>query len=81
MKKTVGRPKMFKETLVISVRFESEDYERVRDIAALETLQSGKLVTANELIRDAVSYVYGDNEKLRECFRRSRASSSSRKHN
>ena len=80
MKKTVGRPKMFKETLVISVRFESEDYERVRDIAALETLQSGKLVTANELIRDAVSYVYGDNEKLRECFRRSRASSSSRKH-
>ncbi len=79
MKKTVGRPKMFKETLVISVRFESEDYERVRDIAALETLQSGKLVTANELIRDAVSYVYGDNEKLRECFRRSRASSSSRK--
>lgn len=68
----VARTKSFKSCLVISIRFEEEEYRKVQEIAALESMTTGVKVTANELIREAVSYVYGDNERLRECFRRSR---------
>lgn len=67
-----GRPSKFKRSLVISVRFEEEEYRRVQDIAALETINTGRIVTAQELIRDSVTFVYSDNERLRECFRRTR---------
>jgi hypothetical protein len=68
-----GRPKKLKKVVIVSLRFEADEYEKVQDIAALETINSGKIVSAHQLIRDAVSFVYGDNERLRECFRRSRA--------
>ena len=64
--------KIFKNSLVVSVRFEADEYQKVQDIAALESINSGKKISAQELIRDAVRFVYGDNERLRECFRRSR---------
>lgn len=75
-----GRHKLFKDSVVVSVRFEESEYDRVREIAALESLHSGKIVTANELIRDAVAFVYGENEKLRECFKRSRSHITRRMH-
>lgn len=68
----MARPSYFKKSLVISTRFEEDEYKKVQDIAALETISTGRVVTAQELIRNAVSFVYGDNERLRECFRRSR---------
>jgi len=68
----MARPPLMHTTLVVSCRFEYEDYMRVQEIAALETINSGKVITAQELIRNAVTFVYGDNERLRESFRRSR---------
>lgn len=58
--------------IVISFRMSEDDFERLREIAALETLNTGKVVTSHELIRQAIKYVYDDNERLRESFRRSR---------
>jgi hypothetical protein len=74
----MARHSNFKNSLVVSTRFEEEEYQKVKDIAALETITTGRLVTAQELIRDAVSFVYGDNERLRECFRRTRQKLKSR---
>lgn len=68
----MSRPSRFKKSIVVSTRFEADEYQKVQDIAALESINSGRKITAQELIRDAVSFVYGDNERLRECFRRSR---------
>lgn len=68
----MARHPSFKQSLVISIRFEAEDYQKVQDIAALESINTGRKISAQELIRDAVNFVYGDNERLRECFRRSR---------
>lgn len=70
----MGRPNLFKDTTVASIRFETEDYKRVQEIAALESLSGIRKVTTHELIRQAVNFVYADGERLRECFRRSRAS-------
>lgn len=73
MGRKAGRPKGFKKSITVSIKFEEAEFEKVKDIAALETLNTGRIVSAHQLIRDAVSFVYGDNERLRECFRRSRA--------
>jgi hypothetical protein len=67
------RRKLFPKEIVIRMRFDEPTYSRVRDIAALETAQGGKVITATELIRQAVNFVYEDNERLRECFRRMRS--------
>lgn len=64
--------------MVVSIRFELEEYLHVQGIAELEANNTGKKVSTQQLIRDAVQYVYGDNERLRECFRRTRESSSKR---
>lgn len=74
----MARPSRFDKSLVISVRFEADEYQKVKDIAALESFNSGKNITAQELIRNAVDFVYGDNERMRECFRRSRRHITSR---
>lgn len=74
----MGRPISIKNSIVVSTRFNAEEYQKVKDIAALESINTGRIVTAQELIRDAVKFVYGDNERLRECFRRSRAKVRSR---
>lgn len=68
----MARPSSFKNSIVVSTRFEADDYQKVQDIAALKSIETGRKITAQELIREAVNYVYGDNEILRECFRRSR---------
>lgn len=66
------RPRSLGDSVVISVRVEKEMYSMLKDLAALETLNTGRIVTTLELIRNAVSFTYSDNERLRECFRRSR---------
>lgn len=74
----MARPHLFKNSKVISTRLEADFYETMQEIAALESINTGKKVTCQELIRDALTYVYSDNEKLRECFRRSRKRLTSR---
>jgi hypothetical protein len=68
----MARPTLFKNSKVISTRLESDFYQILQEIAALETINTGRVVTCQELIRNALKFVYSDNERLRECFRRSR---------
>lgn len=67
------RPKVLKEATVVSARVELDMYEILQEISRLESNNTGKIVSIQELIRNALDYVYRDNERLRECFRRSRA--------
>lgn len=69
----MARPNSLDENIVVSARIEVEMYKMLHDIAALETINTGRKVTVQELIRNALKYVYSDNEKLRECFRKSRS--------
>jgi hypothetical protein len=69
----MARPTTLNENQVVSTRIEKTMYQTLHDLASLESLNSGKVVTVQELIRNALSYVYSDNEHLRESFRRSRA--------
>ena len=78
MKKRAGRPPLFKKDCVVSSRFDFVEYSRIVAIAAFETQHTGRKVTAQELIRNAVRFVFEDNERMRESFRRTRAWSSFR---
>lgn len=69
----MGRPNSLGGTEVVSVRIETEMYQMLREIAALESINTGRTVTFQELVRNALKYSYSDNERLRECFRKSRA--------
>lgn len=73
MAKKMGRPPSIQNAVVVSVRMEKEMYNMLYDISALETINSGRPVSIQELIRHSLEYVYSDNERLRECFRRNRA--------
>ena len=68
----MARPASFKNCVVVTVRFEAEDYSKVQEIAALESITTGRSICASDLIREAVKFVYGDNERMRESFRKSR---------
>lgn len=72
------RPIKVPDSINFTVRISSEMYESIKEIAALETLSTGKVITTNQLIRDALQFVYGDNERLRESFRRSRVCTASK---
>ncbi len=63
----------FSKNYIVNMVMAEESYLNVKDIAALETQFSGRKVSAHELIRAAVRFVYEDNERMRECFRRSRS--------
>ncbi len=69
----MARNPILEDNFVVSTRIEKSMYQMLQDIAALETINSGKKVTVNELIRNALKFVYCDNERLRECFRKSRS--------
>jgi hypothetical protein len=73
----MGRKKMLPNTVVISIRLNEDDWNRVREIAALETLNTGRVVSSHELIRQAIKFVYDDNERLRESFRRAKRAAQS----
>lgn len=68
----MGRRPVLEENFVVSARIEKSMYHMLQDIAALETINSGRKITVQELLRNALNYVYSDNERLRECFRRAR---------
>lgn len=69
----MARPQQLDDNMVVSVRIEKEDYSLLHEIAALESLNSGRKITVQELIRNSIKFVYSDNERLRECFRKSRS--------
>lgn len=69
----MARPNSLEDNFVVSVRIEKDMYRMLHDIASLESLNTGRKVTVNELIRNGINYVYSDNERLRESFRRSRS--------
>lgn len=75
----MGRHATYAKVDVISTRLEFEFHQQLKDIAALETSVTGKYISVQELIRDALNFVYKDGEKMRECFRRSRMGKSNRK--
>lgn len=66
------RKSIFSEDVLKNVRFEKQQLETIQEISALQSMYTGRMVSPSELIRDAVSFVFGDNERMRECFRRSR---------
>ena len=70
--KKLGRKPLFKDHIVHSVKIEKGMMSRLKDLAAAETIIRGKLITVHGLIRDAIDFVYEDNERLREVFRKAR---------
>ncbi len=68
----MARPNSLADNTVVSTRIEREMYSMLQDIAALESISTGRVVTVQELIRGALQFVYSDNERMRESFRRSR---------
>lgn len=74
----MSKSKTLGETVVKSVRLELEMDRMLIDLAALETIRTGKNVTQMDLIRMAIDYTFTDNERLRECFRRTRHSANTR---
>jgi hypothetical protein len=69
----MSRPSVLEENLVVSARIEKSMYQMLHDIASLESINSGRKVTIQELIRNSLKYTYEDNERLRECFKKSRS--------
>ena len=69
-----GRKKDSEEMDVISFRLESALKHVIDDIAKLETMATGKPVYSQKLMREALHYVFSDNERMRDCFRRTRVS-------
>lgn len=70
--RSMARPQKLDDNFVISVRIETEMYHILHDLAGLETISTGRKITVQELIRNALNYTYSDNERLRESFRRTR---------
>ena len=68
----MGRRPSIKNMIVLSIRFDEEVFSKVQEIAELESQVYGKQISAHELIRSAVEWVYGDNERMREAFRLTR---------
>lgn len=69
----MARTPSLEENEVVSLRVEKDILAMLRELAALESLHAARVVTVNELIRNAIEFTYSDNERLRECFRRTRA--------
>jgi hypothetical protein len=71
--KVMARHQVLEDNIVVSARIEKSMYQMLQDIAALESINTGRKVTVQELLRNALNYVYSDNERLRESFRKSRS--------
>jgi len=63
---------MFKNSEMVSLRLDAQMHIQLKEIAALETSLSGKLVTMQDLIRNSLHFSYDDGERLREVFRRNK---------
>lgn len=60
------------KTVTLPIRFDKYHYQMLREVADLETINSGQEITVAFLIREAVKWVYAENERLREIFRKHR---------
>lgn len=78
-KPKIGRPKNKENLKVFTAWLEEDMISILRDMAALESITRGRTVSSRELVRDALRFVYFDNERLRECFRRTREVANRRK--
>lgn len=68
----MGRYAVLGETTVLSLRLNEELFGMLKDLAQLEQDRTGRYTSVNSLVRSAILYVYLDNERMRECFRRNR---------
>ena len=75
MAKKRGRPCKIANPININIRMSQEEYEKVKEIAALESIAQRQVISTHELIRRAIEFVYGDNERMREAFRRAKRAS------
>lgn len=66
------RPKKLKQTVLVTARIELEVYEVMKELAELETIRTGNVTSIQELIRNSVRFMYMDNDRLRETFRKTR---------
>ena len=69
-KGNMAKKKVSKDSYVFSTRLEYDQYHMLKTIAAIESSQTDETVSIQDLIRNAIKFVYEDNERLRECFRR-----------
>jgi hypothetical protein len=69
----MSKPIVLKDPRVISIILEGEIHDLLKELADLETARTGHHVSVVNLIRCALRFVYTDNERMRECFRRTRA--------
>ena len=72
MAKKLGRPKKITHDCVVRFRISKKLFNKLQDIAAIESAHAGYKVCASEVIRDCLDYVVIDNERMRNCFRQSR---------
>lgn len=71
-KKKMGPKVVIKDHTLVNLRIEKVKWHEIMQIAALESSYVGKTISGQDLIRDALTFVYGDNERLRYCFKRIR---------
>lgn len=76
----MARPKTLKNCKIVSIRMEDDMLRLVEDLAHLEKTVTGRHTTGHQLIRMACDYVFKDNDRMREMFRRNRAQSAKRYH-
>jgi hypothetical protein len=74
-KRPPGRPKLPNAMIKINLYIEKQEYERLKEIARVESIAHGKPIGALFLIREAVNYIYRDEMRLRDMFRRYRTRS------
>jgi len=68
----MARHKTVLDPIHVTIRIDGKLYRTIQEIAAIESICRRRKHTVAELIRDALDFVYRDNEKMRECFRRCR---------
>jgi len=68
----MARNKEIDNSMTLSIRFNRDLWNMIQQIAVLESERAHKLISGHELIRRAVEFMYDDNERMRECFKRTR---------
>ncbi len=74
----MARPVTIKDSEIVRLRISGAHYLMLKDLAGLETAYRQKLCSIQDLIRMAVEFTFDSNERLRECFTRSRRLTSMR---
>lgn len=64
----MGRRPLFKDEVQVACRMDKMMYRRLLELAAIQTTQNNNYTSAQELIREAITFCYFDNERLRKLF-------------